>query len=109
MNNITKAAQEKIEKLQANRLKWEGIFEKSETTRAASVANLELALAKKKKMADQIAAKKAKTLASIDAKILAAQNEADGIVTSTEEQAAEAQVLAELEAEEMTKEFYSAD
>jgi len=107
MNNIQNAAKAKIEKLEANKAKWLGIFEKSETTRAESVANLTLALQKKEKMAAQIAAKKAKVLATIDAKILAAQNEAEGVVTTGAEAAAEAQVLAELEAEEGVKEFYS--
>ena len=107
MTNITKAVEQKIEKLEASRLKWNAIFDKSETTRAASVANLELALAKKKKMAEQIAAKKAKVMATIDAKIEAAKNEKEG--TTTEDAAAEAQVLAELEAENMAKEFYSAE
>ena len=103
--NISAAVQAKVEKLEASKRKWETIFEKSENTRAASVANLELALAKKRKMAEQIAAKKAKVLGAIDAKIAATKLESDDKPNA--DAAAEAQVLAQLEAEDMTKEFYA--
>jgi hypothetical protein len=101
------STQNKIDKLSETRMKWEGIFEKSETARNARIADLEKKIAKQKEDADRIAAKKNRLMTSFDERMvkLVAELNAPETTETTEKtggkdeagSADEAAIMAELE------------
>ena len=95
MGNLIKAALEKVGNLELRYEKMAGIFEKSKTKRAATIAKLEAILEKCKAKQLEIEAKEAKVMEDLAAKIAIAKTEHETLKAEIVKVAQEAKVEAE--------------